>query len=122
MRFKSLVRPSWLGAILLGAAWLAAPSSGLAAGTSTTPKAAPTPLPIAGCAPACANVDSRRLTIHITDTGFDKQSYTVNTSSSQAADYKDWITIINDGTQVHTATAIPGSGYIQWSFTCFPTC
>ncbi|SRR5579884_1683905 len=55
---------------------------------------------------------SRHITIKITDSGFDKKSYSVMTTASDRADTGS-IDIINDGTRVHTATMVPGSGFLQ---------
>ena len=56
---------------------------------------------------------SRHIIVHITDRGFDKPSYTVVTTFGM--NYKSDIGTVafeNDGTMVHTATLVPGSGYL----------
>ncbi len=94
-----------LGLLLVPQAGLAADSSSSSgSASSSTPKATATP--------------SNQVTITITDSGFDQQSYSV---AKYESPFKDMIHIINNGTQVHTVTAMPGQ-IAPWSPTCFPVC
>jgi plastocyanin len=62
------------------------------------------------------------ITIHISDTGFDKKEYTVKHFETPV---KEHLAFVNDGTMVHNATLVPGTTPGKdglWSFTCFPVC
>jgi plastocyanin len=71
--------------------------------------------PINGVTLGVGGLDpSRHIVVNISDTGFDKQDYTV--LSSIGMSLKSDIGTIefkNTGTMVHTATTIPGSGYLR---------
>ncbi len=57
---------------------------------------------------------SRHITVNITDSGFEKQDYTVSTSLGlNSKSDQGTIVFQNNGTMVHTATMIPGSGYLR---------
>src|SRR5581483_2274886 len=95
-----------LGLLLVPQVGLAAdaPPASSDAAASAKPKASPTP--------------SNQLTVVITDSGFDKQSYSV---AKYESPFKDQIHFVNQGTQVHTATLVPEQ-YEPFGFTCFPVC
>jgi plastocyanin len=82
-------------------------------------------LPVAAEAPAAVPADGvevagkpMKVTITVSDSGFDKTDYTVYKYESP---YKDYVTIVNAGALTHTATLVPGQN-AAWMFTCFPSC
>jgi len=66
-------------------------------------------------AAADSSAPPHQLTIAITDSGFDQPSYTVGTSSTSPSDVA-LVTIVNRGTNVHTATRVPGSPALKVGF------
>jgi len=125
-----------MGALALSTAMLSAPQAGFAAADSSATASADsstaaasadtataTATPVASAAPKAAATKPvpGRITVHITDAGFDKKSYGPVLNSTSESSFRSSITFVNDGTVVHNAIAVPGQ-YAPWEFTCFPVC
>ncbi|HLG68884.1 MAG TPA: hypothetical protein VK009_00515 [Chloroflexota bacterium] len=89
---------------------------------ATTPQ--PPGPPVNGVTLGVGGLDpARHIVVNISDTGFDKDSYTVLTTLGM--NYKSDIGTVefkNTGTKVHSAKAVPGTGYLRGSTAAFVHC
>ncbi len=93
-----LIRQVVTAGAIAGLVMLSLPRAALGAvPAAASPKASPRPK------------IERSTTVSVTDSGFDKQSYTVGSSWIPGNDEAGKVTFVNKGTKVHSATAEPGS-------------